>query len=321
MRLGMKSQGPTKCFLNAKIHGAVLMSGEFNYYTLLGITPKATLVEIKSAYRAAISKYHPDVNAAPNAENLTAILNEAWGVLNDSTKKAQYDAGLEAKSQGSLGPPTGGVQKGAPVGPPLAMLVCEKCGEEDVHQRFVVFQRVATFIIFTYITTTAMRLCTNCRSREAWSSALFTAFFGFWSIPWGVLNSIKALYIAIKGGSMDKRSNAAMLGYLANAYAQRRNNDAAITALAACNRFQRNKAISDAAESFQKIGAKVLDEPERLDGQMYALCAAVIPVILYAAVYTVLHLTWLHWAAAHYAEIRHVNASWVHLMKQLHLHL
>lgn len=297
------------------------MSGEFNYYTLLGITPKATLAEIKSAYRAAISKYHPDVNAAPNAENLTAILNEAWAVLNDSTKKAQYDAGLEAKSFGSLGPPAGGVQKGPPVGVPIAMLDCEKCGEEDVHQRFVVFNRVSTFIIFTLITTTAMRLCTNCRSHEACSSALHTAFFGFWSFPWGVLNSIKALYIAIKGGSMDKRANAAMLGYLANAYAQRGNNDAAITALAACNRFQRNKAISDAAESFQKVGAKVLGEPERLDGQMYAMCAAVIPVILYAAVYTVLHLTWLHWAAAHYTEIRHFNASWVHLLRQLHLHL
>ena len=317
----MKSQGPARGFLNAKIHGAVLMAGEFNYYTLLGITPKATLAEIKSAYRAAISKYHPDVNAAPNAENLTAILNEAWAVLNDSAKKAQYDAGLDAKSQGSVGPPASGVQKGPPVGVPVAMLDCEKCGAEDVHQRFVVFHRVATFIIFTYITTTAMRLCTNCRSHEAWSSALHTAFFGFWSIPWGVLNSIKALYIAIKGGSMDKRSNAAMLGYLANAYAQRGNNDAAVTALVACNRFQRNKMISDAAESFKKIGAKVLDEPERLDGQFYALVAAVIPVILYAAIYTVLHLTWLHWVAAHHAEIRHFNASWVHFLKQLHLHL
>jgi hypothetical protein len=308
--------------LNAKIHGAVLMAGEFDYYTLLGITPKATAAEIKSAYRAAIAKYHPDVNAAPNAESLTSILNDAWAVLNDPAKKAQYDANLEAKSRGaSEPPPTGGIQKGQPVGAPLAMLVCEKCGEEDVHQRFVVFNRVATFIIFTYITTTAMRLCTNCRSREAWSSALFTAFFGFWSIPWGVLNSIKALYIAIKGGSMDKRSNAAMLGYLANAYAQRGNNDAAITTLIACNRFQRNKAIVDAAESFRKIGAKVLDEPERLDGQLYALCAAIIPVILYGAIYTVLHLTWLHWAAAHHTEIRHFNASWVHLLRQFHLHL
>ena len=300
------------------------MSGEFNYYTLLGITPKATSAEIKSAYRSAIAKYHPDVNAAPNAENLTAILNEAWAVLQDPTKKAQYDAGLEAKSQGALGSsgaPAGGVQNGGPNAPPAAMLDCEKCGEEDVHQRFVVFNSVSTFIVFTLITTTAMRLCTNCRSHEAWSSALHTAFFGFWSIPWGVLNSIKALYIAIIGGSMDKRSNAAMLGYLANAYAQRGNNDAALTTLVACNRFQRNKAIADAAESFRKIGAKVLDEPERLDGQFYALVAAVIPVILYAAIYTAIHLTWMHWAAAHNTEVHHFTSGAQHLMKQLHAHI
>ena len=241
------------------------MPGDFNYYTLLGVTPKATSAEIKSAYRSAVAKYHPDVNQAPNAENLTAILNEAWSVFQDPVKKADYDAKLDAERSGKLGT----VKKEANA-PTVAMLHCERCGEEDVHQRFVIFHRVMSTLFFSYITTTALRLCTKCRSKEACSSALYTAFLGFWAIPWGVLNSVKALYIAIKGGSMDKRSSASMLGYLANAYAQRGENDAAATTLAACYRFQRSKGIADALTSFKNVGAKVMEEPHRLDGQIYA---------------------------------------------------
>jgi hypothetical protein len=303
------------------------MTGEFNYYALLGVTPNATSAEIKSAYRAAVAKYHPDVNQAPNAENLTAILNEAWAILQDPVKKAEYDAGLEVKRKGgparsAAASSSGGDQKNtAPDGGPLvAMLHCEKCGEEDVHQRFVVFHRVASTFFSTHIKTTAMRLCTNCRSKEACSSALYTAFLGFWSIPWGMLNSLKALYIAITGGSMDKRSNASMLGYLANAYAQRGNNDAAATTLDACYRFQRNKGIADAVESFRKVGAKILPAPGRLDGQIYALASTFIPIILFAGVYTMFHLYWLHWSAEHHADINHLTWNAQHLIKQLHPH-
>jgi len=299
------------------------MSGDFNYYTLLGVASNAAPAEIKSAYRAAVAKYHPDVNQAPNAENLTAILNEAWATLQDPAKKAAYDAGLEAKKSGKLGASFtngAGAQKAPEPSEPLSpMLFCEKCGEEDIHQRFVVFYRVVSSILATRTITTAMRLCTKCRGNEALASAVYTGFLGFWS-PRGFIKSVKAMYVSVTGGSMDKRANASMLGYLADAYARRGNNDAAVTTLAACNSFQRNKGIADAIGSFKQVGAVILDGPGRLDGQMYALACVFIPLILLGAVYTALHLYWLRWSAEHHAEINRWLWDTRHIWKRFYPH-
>jgi hypothetical protein len=117
---------------------------------------------------------------------------------------------------------------------------------------------------------------------------------------------------------MDKRANASMLGYLANAYAQRGDNDAAVTTLAACYHFQRNKGVADAIASFRDVGAKVMDAPHRLDGQIYALASVFIPIILFTGIYTAVHLFWLHWSARHSVDVRYFTANAEHFMKQMH---
>lgn len=63
-----------------------------DYYEILGVKKDASQEEIKKAYRRLARKYHPDVN--PNdktAEQKFKEINEAYEVLGDPKKRAEYD--------------------------------------------------------------------------------------------------------------------------------------------------------------------------------------------------------------------------------------
>jgi DnaJ family protein C protein 3 len=59
-----------------------------NYYSLLGCARDADDATLKKAYRAAALIAHPDKGGTD--EEFQAI-NEAWQVLSDATKRADYD--------------------------------------------------------------------------------------------------------------------------------------------------------------------------------------------------------------------------------------
>ena len=63
-----------------------------DYYEILGISRSATEVEIKRAYRTLAVQHHPDKNPNdPHAEERFKECAEAYAVLSDSQKRAQYD--------------------------------------------------------------------------------------------------------------------------------------------------------------------------------------------------------------------------------------
>ena len=67
------------------------MSAKRDYYEILGVEKTASEAAIKSAYRKAALKYHPDRNKAPDAEEKFKEINEAYQVLSDKQKRQTYD--------------------------------------------------------------------------------------------------------------------------------------------------------------------------------------------------------------------------------------
>ena len=62
-----------------------------DYYKILGIEASADDKAIKTAYRKLARKYHPDVSDHHEAEEKFKEVAEAYAVLKDSEKRAEYD--------------------------------------------------------------------------------------------------------------------------------------------------------------------------------------------------------------------------------------
>jgi DnaJ-class molecular chaperone len=76
---------------------------KFNLYSTLGVKPKATIAEIKKAYRKIAMENHPDKN--PNnkvAAKKMLEANEAYEVLSNPSKKKEYDNALMAHLQAEI---------------------------------------------------------------------------------------------------------------------------------------------------------------------------------------------------------------------------
>ncbi|MHB2035876.1 MAG: molecular chaperone DnaJ [Nitrososphaerales archaeon] len=62
-----------------------------DYYEVLGVPKDATKDQLKTAYRKLAMQYHPDRNKAAGAEDRFKEISEAYAVLSDDAKRAQYD--------------------------------------------------------------------------------------------------------------------------------------------------------------------------------------------------------------------------------------
>src|SRR3989344_561570 len=69
-----------------------------DYYTTLGVTKNSSPEEIKKAYRKLAHQHHPDKQGGD--EKKFKEINEAYQVLSDQNKRAQYDQFGSAFQQG-----------------------------------------------------------------------------------------------------------------------------------------------------------------------------------------------------------------------------
>lgn len=75
-----------------------------DYYEVLGVDKSADAATIKKAYRALAKKYHPDANPGDaEAEKKFKEASEAYSVLSDDEKRANYDRFGHAAFEGGAG--------------------------------------------------------------------------------------------------------------------------------------------------------------------------------------------------------------------------
>jgi DnaJ-class molecular chaperone len=71
-----------------------------NHYTTLGVTADADQEVIQAAFRALAKKYHPDTasDTSPAASARFREINEAYSILSNQGKRADYDNTISAKT-------------------------------------------------------------------------------------------------------------------------------------------------------------------------------------------------------------------------------
>ncbi|MBR7798449.1 DnaJ domain-containing protein [Undibacterium fentianense] len=62
-----------------------------DYYFILGVSPNASLADIKKAYRVKAAEFHPDRNDSELAPAKFHAVKEAYDILSDDAARHAYD--------------------------------------------------------------------------------------------------------------------------------------------------------------------------------------------------------------------------------------
>lgn len=87
------------------------ISGETDWYGVLGVNPSADEETIRKQYRKLALLLHPDKNKSVGADNAFKLISEAWGLLSDKSKRLAYNQrrgsrGFQQKVQMHTGGPS-----------------------------------------------------------------------------------------------------------------------------------------------------------------------------------------------------------------------
>ncbi|XP_057450881.1 uncharacterized protein LOC130742799 [Lotus japonicus] len=73
------------------------VSGEMDWYGILGVSPFADEETVRKQYRKLALTLHPDKNKCLGAEGAFKLVSEAWSLLSDKTKRLEYNQKRSSK--------------------------------------------------------------------------------------------------------------------------------------------------------------------------------------------------------------------------------
>lgn len=215
------------------------------YYKTLGVPPDASLPDIKRAFRLRALELHPDRNKSPEAARHFRELKEAYDIISDPVKRAEYDSlsvtieeqTEEQSSEENIPEP----------------LVCSVCGKVPAQPRYSIFYEVKSFIFVTHRTPIQGIFCRSCADNKSLRATLTTWLLGWWGFPWGPLYSIHALFVNLIGGTKPKDVNARILIYQAWVFARQGQADLARAMAQAAQKIAKEKEQLSVLKSILEI--------------------------------------------------------------------
>lgn len=89
----------TRFLINVKSRFGTSSKASKSHYDTLGITPKATQNDVKSAYYKLTMIYHPDKNKSEEAKQKFRAITDAYEILGDYKSRKMYDRGMRPNSR------------------------------------------------------------------------------------------------------------------------------------------------------------------------------------------------------------------------------
>lgn len=88
-------------------NGTKLQSSEPTYYSLLGLHPSASVIDIRRAFRELSKRYHPDTTELPSHVAIVKFqeINEAYATLSSPERRLSYDLKIGYSRYGVIQPP------------------------------------------------------------------------------------------------------------------------------------------------------------------------------------------------------------------------
>lgn len=181
------------------------------HYDVLGVTRDASLEEIRRAYRNLAKTFHPDRHAGTpeavraHSEQVMATVNEAYHVLSDADRRAEYDRHLAGRAR---------VPDGPRVRPP-AVDECVLCGSHPAAE--VRLERRVGMLIARQVHRFDGLVCHDCGLALFRSMTSRTLVTGWWGIisffaNWvGLLRNLSAWTRLRKLESPRQRADALIL--------------------------------------------------------------------------------------------------------------
>jgi len=251
------------------------------YYQALGLTPEAGPDAIKVAYRARVKAVHPDRNAASDASDEFHRVVEAYAVLRDVVRRAEYDA-------------TGAAGSDDDSGAPASPFLCSRCGQVTAQPRYLVLRRVKSFLVWARISRVEGIFCRDCADRAAVQASTATWAWGWWSVP-GLLLTPWVLIVNLLGGSMPRHVNARVLIRQARAFLNRGELDLAYAVARQAEGFARvhghRRQIAEILKITEGLGRRLKDRWRPWAGkafipQLLPLVALPLTIAVFLAVLT-----------------------------------
>ncbi|MGE5504596.1 MAG: DnaJ domain-containing protein [Actinomycetota bacterium] len=221
------------------------------YYSTLGLSPGADLAAVKSAYRSRVKAVHPDRNGSEPAREEFRRLVEAYTVLKDVLRKAEYDTGAAA------------LDSDDDTDAPAAPYCCTACGKVTAQPRFVAMHTVTSYLVWAKTARVEGIFCRDCADRAAVRASTRTWLQGWWSPP-GLLLTPIALLRNLFGGSIPKRQNARLLIRQARAFLAMGQPEIARSLAGQAADFACNARQRQAVEDLHRATADVADGNRRL---------------------------------------------------------